>query len=83
MLSNIGDAVLTTPALECLHPCYPEAVIDLLADARALDALEHCPNRGDIFLKEKSGGSDTGLAARTQHRQTPSHAILSQRECPV
>ncbi len=52
-LSNIGDVVLTTPVLERLHERYPEAVIDILTDARAREVLEHCPYRGAILLKEK------------------------------
>ncbi len=55
-LSNIGDVVLTTPALERLHQCYPDAVIDILTDARAREVLEHCPYRGAILLKQKRAG---------------------------
>ncbi len=55
-LSNIGDVVLTTPVLERLHQCYPEAVIDILTDARAREVLEHCPYRGEIMLKQKRAG---------------------------
>ena len=55
-LSNIGDVVLTTPVLERLHQRYPEAVIDILTDARASELLTHCPYRGDILLKDKRAG---------------------------
>ena len=47
---------MTTPALERLHQLYPEAVIDLVCDARSKILFEHCAYRGDIFLKEKKQG---------------------------
>ncbi len=52
-LSNIGDALMTTPVLEALHRQYPQAVIDIVTDARASDLFEHCPYRGEIILKQK------------------------------
>ena len=59
-LSNIGDAVMTTPALQQLHEALPEATIDIVADARSRLLFEHCPYRGDIFLRDKRAGW-TGL----------------------
>ena len=53
-LSNIGDAIMTTPTLERLHQIYPDAVIDLVCDPRSQTLFEHCPYRGEIFLKIKS-----------------------------
>lgn len=55
-LSNIGDAILTTPALEALHHAFPEAVIDIVGDARSDIVFRHCPYRGEIFLKRKKEG---------------------------
>lgn len=55
-LSNIGDAIMTTPTLERLHQLYPAAVIDLVCDPRSRILFEHCPYGGDIFLKEKDKG---------------------------
>lgn len=55
-LSNIGDAVMTTPVLEALHRRYPEAAIDLVADRRSSEVFTHCPYRGRIVLKEKRTG---------------------------
>lgn len=55
-LSNVGDAVMTTPALEVLHAAYPEALIDIVADRRSAQLFEHCPYRGGIFFKEKRQG---------------------------
>lgn len=55
-LSNIGDAILTTPALEALHRAYPDARIDLVGDARSEIIFRHCPYRGEIFLRHKKEG---------------------------
>lgn len=55
-LSNIGDAIMTTPVLEALHRRYPEAVIDLVADRRSSEIFTHCPYRGRIVFKEKRAG---------------------------
>jgi len=52
-LSNIGDAVMTTPVLQVLHELYPEAVIDIVGDQRSSEIFKHCPFRGEIFHKQK------------------------------
>ncbi len=63
-LSNIGDALMTTPVLEALHCRYPQAVIDIVTDARASDLFEHCPYRGDIILKQKGWRGTIALVKR-------------------
>ena len=55
-LSNVGDAVMTTPVLEALHQRYPAAVIDIVGDRRSSGLFEFCPYRGHIFHKDKRGG---------------------------
>jgi len=55
-LSNIGDAVMTTPTLERLHQLYPEASVDIVCDPRSQVIFEHCPYRGELFLKDKNLG---------------------------
>lgn len=52
-LSNIGDAVMTTPVLQTLHRIYPRAVIDMVVDKRSRDLFVHCPYRGELFEKDK------------------------------
>jgi ADP-heptose:LPS heptosyltransferase len=52
-LSNIGDAIMTTPVLQALHAMYPEAKIDIVADRRSSEIFLHCPYRGKIYHKEK------------------------------
>jgi len=53
-LSNIGDAIMTTPVLMALHECYPEAVVDIVGDQRSSEIFKHCPFRGEIFNKQKN-----------------------------
>lgn len=55
-LSNIGDALMTTPVMEALHHHFPQAVMDIVTDARASALFEHCPYRGEIILKHKQRG---------------------------
>jgi len=53
-LSNIGDAIMTTPVLQALHELYPEATIDIVGDQRSNEIFKHCPFRGEIFHKQKN-----------------------------
>jgi len=53
-LSNIGDAVMTTPVLQALHELYPEAAIDIVGDQRSSEIFKYCPYRGNIFHKQKN-----------------------------
>jgi heptosyltransferase III len=52
-LSNIGDAIMTTPVLQALHTVYPEKKIDIVADQRSSEIFFYCPFRGEIFIKNK------------------------------
>ncbi len=52
-LSNIGDAIMTTPVLQALHTRYPEAIIDIVADRRSAEIFMYCPYRGELFFKQK------------------------------
>ena len=53
-LSNIGDAIMTTPVLQALHELYPEAIIDIVGDQRSSEIFKLCPYRGEIFHKQKN-----------------------------
>ena len=55
-LSNIGDAVMTTPALEQIHQAMPDALVDIVADRRSSLLFQHCPYRGEILLRDKGAG---------------------------
>lgn len=55
-LSNIGDLVLTTPALVAMHEAYPHHAIDIVADARSSSLLRACPYLGEIYHRDKNAG---------------------------
>jgi len=55
-LSNIGDAVMTTPVIVALRQQYPQAEIDIVTDARACELFENIPGKGSILLKDKRAG---------------------------
>jgi heptosyltransferase III len=55
-LSNIGDAILTTPTLEALHQLFPNAKIDIICDQRSAIIFKYCPYLGELIYKEKQAG---------------------------
>lgn len=55
-LSNIGDAIMTTPALQLVHEVFPAASVDVVCDPRSHDIFIHCPFRGELILKDKQQG---------------------------
>jgi len=55
-LSNIGDAILTTPTLEALHFKYPNAVFDIVGDKRSRILFKFCPYVNNFIEKDKSLG---------------------------
>ena len=55
-LSNIGDAILTTPTLESLHLKYPNAVFDIVGDKRSRILFKYCPYMYNFIEKDKSLG---------------------------
>jgi ADP-heptose:LPS heptosyltransferase len=61
-LSNIGDAVMTTPVMEALHGKHPEAVMDIIADPRSSELFAHCPYRNRVIHRDKSRGLRGSLA---------------------
>jgi len=78
-LSNIGDAVMTTPVLEALHNRYPQATVDIVTDARARELFTHCPYAGKLVLKDKQAGWRGTLALLKQLRRTPYELIVDLR----
>ncbi|NQW34544.1 MAG: glycosyltransferase family 9 protein [Methylophilales bacterium] len=55
-LSNIGDAILTTPTLEALHAQFPDSTIDIIGDTRSKIIFQHCPYLGIFYEKDKKLG---------------------------
>ena len=78
-LSNIGDAVMTTPVLEALHKTWPLATIDIVTDARASQLFTHCPYGGRVVLKDKQAGWRGTLALVRQLRRTPYDLVVDLR----
>ena len=52
-LSNVGDALLTTPVLQFLHEYDATATIDIVGDVRSSMLFRHCPYRGEMYHKHK------------------------------
>lgn len=74
-LSNIGDAIMTTPVMTALHAKYPQAVMDIVTDARASELFSHCPWKGEIFLKDKQAGW-RGLASLVKRLRTKRYDLV-------
>ena len=55
-LSNIGDAILTTPTLESLHFKYPNALFDIVGDKRSRILFKYCPYMNNFIEKDKGLG---------------------------
>ncbi|NNL99794.1 MAG: glycosyltransferase family 9 protein [Gammaproteobacteria bacterium] len=69
-LSNIGDAVMTLPALEAYHAAFRRDKIDIVADARSSMLFSQVAYRGDVFLKDKqAGGRGTWQLLRQLRRR--------------
>lgn len=78
-LSNIGDALMTTPVLQAMHRLHPDAVIDIVADRRSALLFEHCPFRGEIILKDKKAGWRGLLALVRQLRRHRYRLVVDLR----
>lgn len=74
-LSNIGDAVMTTPVMQALHHNFPLAHLDIVTDLRAAPLFRHCPWRRDIILKDKQAGW-RGLPALLKRLRTTRYDLL-------
>lgn len=68
-LSNIGDAVLTTPCLQALHQKYPAALIDMVGDPRSQMIFSACPYLGRMMVLDKKSGWRGRLSLVMQLRQ--------------
>ena len=51
-LSNIGDAILTTPVLEYLHQMHPKAKIDIVGDLRSQELFSGCDYKNNFFFRK-------------------------------
>lgn len=55
-LSNIGDAIMTTPVLEYMFKKNPNCIVDVVCDKKSYEVFEFCPFVNKIFIKDKSKG---------------------------
>jgi len=78
-LSNIGDAIMTTPVMEALHARYPQAQLDIVIDPRSADLFEHCPYRGNLIQRDKQLGWRGTLALLRQLRQIRYDLVVDLR----
>lgn len=78
-LSNIGDAIMTTPVMEALHAKYPRAQMDIVTDRRSVELFEHCPYRGTLFLRDKQQGWRGTFALLRQLRRTHYDLVVDLR----
>ena len=78
-LSNIGDAIMTTPVMEALHARYPRARMDIVSDPRSAELFTHCPWRGTLFLRDKQQGWRGTIALLRQLRQTRYDLVVDLR----
>lgn len=78
-LSNIGDAVMTTPVLAALHARYPQARFDIVADARSAALFEYFGALDEIILKHKNAPWRDKLAFIRQLRRKRYDLIVDLR----
>lgn len=78
-LSNIGDAILSTPALRALHHAHPTATVDIVGDARSAQVFQHCPFRGEFFLRRKNEGLSGWLALVNRLRKRRYDLVVDLR----
>jgi ADP-heptose:LPS heptosyltransferase len=56
VLSNIGDAVMSTAVLEALHAHDPDLRVDVVADARSAELFRHCPYLDRCIVRHRRQG---------------------------
>lgn len=78
-LSNIGDLVMTTPALVALHAAWPEARIDVVADQRSSELLTRAPFLGELVHRMKRDGGAGMLRMIRRLRAERYEAIVDLR----
>lgn len=78
-LSNIGDAVMTTPVLERLHQLYPDARMDIVGDRRSSALFAHCPYLGRVIHRDKNRGWRGRLALIRELRRTRYDLVVDLR----
>jgi heptosyltransferase-3 len=78
-LSNIGDALMTTPVMEALHDKHPQAVMDIVADPRSGELFAHCPYLHRVIPRDKRQGWRGSLALVRELRRRRYDLIVDLR----
>ena len=81
-LSNIGDLVMTTPVMEALAQRFPNARIDVVADARSSSLLHAAPYIGTIHHRDKRAGLG-GLARLVKALRVQRYRLAVDLRTPV
>ena len=53
-LSSMGDVVLTSPLIRCIHNKYPDSIIDFVVDKKYSDVLKYNPYLNNIIEYDKN-----------------------------
>lgn len=78
-LSNIGDALMTTPVMQALHGRYPQARLDIVIDPRSGELFTHCPYRDVLIVRDKRLGWRGDLALLGRLRATRYDLVVDLR----
>jgi ADP-heptose:LPS heptosyltransferase len=78
-LSNIGDALMTTPVMQALHTRHPGARLDIVIDPRSGELFTHCPYRGALIARDKRLGWRGRLAQLRRLRATRYDLVVDLR----
>jgi ADP-heptose:LPS heptosyltransferase len=78
-LSNIGDALMTTPVMTLLHRRHPRARMDIVADPRSSELFTHCPYRDRLLHRDKRRGLRGTIALVKTLRQRRYDLIVDLR----
>jgi len=78
-LSNIGDAILTLPAVDLLRSEYPEANLSILAGERTACIFENNPKIKEVFIFDKLWPVKRKIALISQLRKTRYDLVVDFR----
>ena len=82
-LSNIGDAILTTPVLEALHRQWPAAAITVLAGPRAVPLFERDPRVVRVMAYEPHRSVWAALRFITELRRQRFDVVVDLRHSAI
>ncbi len=78
-LSNIGDVILTLPALDFLHQKYPEAKITVITAERPKEIFQHNPLIDRVIVYNKHSGLIENIRLFMQLKEEKFDAVIDLR----